>query len=100
MDKRLICWLLCLLLTGFLLPQAASAQDTDVCAADVAVQSGDTLSLIASRHLGDLAAYPSIVAATNAKAAVDASYATIENANFISVGWKLCNSSCGWRWQP
>lgn len=60
------------------------------CASDVIVQPGDTLSLIAGRALGNLAAYNAILTATNAKAAQDASYATIANANVLVVGWKLC----------
>lgn len=60
------------------------------CASDVFVQPGDTLSLIAGRTLGNLAAYNAILTATNAKAAQDASYATIANANVLVVGWKLC----------
>jgi len=60
------------------------------CASDVIVQPGDTLSLIAGRTLGNLAAYNAILTATNTKAAQDASYATIANANVLVVGWKLC----------
>ena len=69
---------------------AVSAQQRVECAADATVQPGDTLSLLAARLLGSAAAYPQIVAATNAKAAEDASYATITNASLLSVGWKLC----------
>ncbi|MEZ4661524.1 MAG: alpha/beta fold hydrolase [Caldilineaceae bacterium] len=69
---------------------AVRAQQAVDCASDAVVQPGDTLSLLAGRLLGNPAAYPQIVAATNAKAAVDSSYAAITNPSVISVGWKLC----------
>ena len=77
---------LLLLTTATPLPAQAPA----ACAADAVVQSGDTLSLLAARYYGNLAAYPQIVTATNAQAAVDRTYATIANANTLEVGWKLC----------
>jgi uncharacterized protein len=79
---------LALLLT--LLPVVASAQPGAACATDVIVQSGDSLSLLAGRHLGNLNAYNSIVEATNARSAADASYARITDPNTIAVGMKLC----------
>ena len=72
------------------LPQMTRAQDAEACAANVTVQLGDTLSLIAGAQLGDQLAYQSIIDATNAAASADSSYATIANPNQISVGWKLC----------
>lgn len=71
-------------------PLLAHAQSTPVCAADAIVQPGDTLSGIAARYYGNLAAYPQILTATNARAASDPSYATIANVNALVVGWKLC----------
>ncbi|HRW11197.1 MAG TPA: alpha/beta fold hydrolase, partial [Caldilineaceae bacterium] len=68
----------------------AQAQSTTTCAADVIVQAGDTLSGIAARQSGTPLSYQAIVAATNAKAAEDASYAPIDNPSLLSVGWKLC----------
>ena len=59
------------------------------------MQAGDTLSTIAGRTLGNAAAYDRIVAATNAAAAVDGSFATIESANRLAVGWKLCIPGSG-----
>jgi dienelactone hydrolase/LysM repeat protein len=73
-----------------LTPSAVQAQAGAVCAQDVVVRNGDTLSSIAAATLGDLSAYPRIVAATNARAAADGSYATISDAGRIQVGWKLC----------
>lgn len=82
-------WLSLLLLVALLLPAHVQAQST-ACAADVVIQAGDTLSALATRYYGDLMAYTAIVAATNAKAATDASYAKIADPGAISVGWKLC----------
>ncbi len=65
------------------------AQST-TCTADVIVQAGDSLASIAGRHFGDASAYTRIVAATNAQAARDPSYARIADAGLIQVGWKLC----------
>lgn len=86
--------LLTLLLGGTLVARPALAQTNALsatpCAATVTVQAGDTLSAIAARTLGNMAAYPRIVAATNAAAASDATFPTIANANQLIVGWKLC----------
>lgn len=68
----------------------ATAQTGITCAADVRVQPGDSLSKIAFERLGSFGAYPRIVAATNAAAEIDSSYATIASASRITVGWKLC----------
>lgn len=76
------------LAASFVLPAPAMAQAA--CAQTVTVQSGDTLSTIAGRTLGNAADYDRIVAATNAAAVVDDSFATIESANRLAIGWKLC----------
>lgn len=68
---------------------AQTTQSVD-CALTVQVQSGDTLSLLADRHLGSFAAYPAIVEATNAAAALDSSFAAIDNPALIRVGQNLC----------
>ncbi|MBX3015774.1 MAG: alpha/beta fold hydrolase [Caldilineaceae bacterium] len=75
---------------GLALCQAVRAQARTTCASTVIVQPGDTLSLIAGRQFGNQLTYQAIVAATNAQAAVDSSYATITNPNTLKVGWKLC----------
>lgn len=80
--------LLALLLT--LAPTAVLAQEEVVCESDVVVQADDWLSKIADKFYGDALAYPVIAEATNAKAAADASYATIANVDVIEIGWKLC----------
>lgn len=76
------------LLSSIALPAPAMAQVA--CAQTVTVQAGDTLSTIAGRTLGNVAAYDRIIAATNAAAATDDSFATIESANRLAIGWKLC----------
>jgi hypothetical protein len=66
------------------------AQNSGECISTVTVQPGDTLFLIAARHSGSQVNYQAIVAATNAKAAVDNTFTAIANPNVLSVGWKLC----------
>ena len=68
----------------------AAAQDVPECERSVVIVAGDSLSGLAGRYLGSSAAYDRIVAATNARAAVDDSYATIVNPALISVGWRVC----------
>jgi zinc metalloprotease ZmpB len=81
-----------LLLTLMLarVPGPMLAQTEITCGTDVLVQADDELSKIAAKFYDDLLAFPAIVEATNAKAAVDSSYATIEDADRIEPGWKLC----------
>ena len=82
------------LLAVLIMPPSALAQSPS-CAQVVTVQPGDTLSSIAGRTLGNAAAYDRIVAATNAAAASDSSFATIVNAGRLSIGWKLCIPASG-----
>jgi hypothetical protein len=53
------------------------------------VKDGDWLTRIAVEYLGDMQAYQAIIDATNAKAAVDSSFARITNTNQLEVGQKL-----------
>ena len=78
------------ILAAILAPVNANAQSTPVCAEDVIVNAGDTMGSISQRYLDSFLAYSRIVAATNAAAAIDDSYATIDNPNLVNVGWKLC----------
>lgn len=73
-----------------LLPVSMQAQASALCAQSVTVQAGDTLSSLARTYLGNLTAYPAIVEATNAAAAVDSRYAVIDNPGVIRIGWLLC----------
>ncbi len=77
------------LLNASFVPATLWAQSV-ACSESVIVQAGETLSVIAGRTLGNQQAYPQIVAATNAAAAIDPSYRRIDNPNLISAGWKLC----------
>jgi hypothetical protein len=59
------------------------------------VQRDDCLWKIAEKYLGNGAAYPTIVDATNRKAAEDDTFATIVNPGLIYLGWKLWIPSVG-----
>jgi dienelactone hydrolase/LysM repeat protein len=82
--------LLALALTLALLPVTGEAQSNTVCAQEVVVAQGDTLSSIARTYLGSVGAYPSIVTATNALALTDARFTRIDNPAVIRIGWRLC----------
>lgn len=82
--------MLALALVFSLASTSAFAQGDVVCESDVVVQAEDSLSSISEKLYGNLLAFPVIVEATNAKAAVDSSYATIDNPDVLEVGWKLC----------
>lgn len=71
------------------LPKQVQAQGA-ACEQDIVVQADDWLSKIADKVYGDILAFPAIVDATNAAAAEDSSYATIDNPDLIEPGWKLC----------
>ena len=53
------------------------------------VKLGDNLWTLAEKYLGSGPAYWAIVGASNAKNAVDSSFAHIENPSLIHPGWKL-----------
>ncbi|RMF03025.1 MAG: ABC transporter substrate-binding protein, partial [Chloroflexi bacterium] len=98
MKKTAIYFLNAVLLTALLVtlaPGHASAQGNMTCDQDVVVQADDWLSKIAEKVFGDVFAYPAIVEATNAAAAGDDSYATIDNPDLIEPGWKLCVPAAG-----
>jgi len=56
---------------------------------DYIVEQGDWLMGLAREIYGDASRAEDIFNATNAKAAVDSSYATISNPNILEVGWKI-----------
>jgi len=68
----------------------SAAQESVACENDYIVQEGDWLSKIADQVYGDYSLYPAIVLASNARAAVDASYAYIADPWLIEPDWKLC----------
>jgi len=53
------------------------------------VQADDWLSKLADKFYGDIFAYPAIVEGTNAMAAEDDSYTSIDNPDLIEIGQKL-----------
>ena len=73
-----------------LLVTPSLAQEPVMCESDYTIKAGDSLLNIAEEHYGDREAYKAIVDTTNAKAATDSSYATIDNPSIIQPGWKLC----------
>jgi sugar lactone lactonase YvrE len=87
--------LLLIALTGVLLigtlgvAQAAPRTQTEEGGQEYIVQADDWLSKIADKFYGDIFAYPTIVEATNAKAAEDDSFAVIDNPDLIEIGQKL-----------
>jgi hypothetical protein len=84
-----------IVLTGVLLigtlsvVQAAPPTQTEEDGQEYVVQADDWLSKIADKFYGDIFAYPTIVEATNAKAAEDDSFAVIDNPDIIEIGQKL-----------
>jgi heat shock protein HslJ len=83
--KRLCPLLTVVILVLSLTPALAQAPEGEA----YVVEAGDWLSKIAKRVFGDPMAYPAIVNATNAKAADDASFSTIDNPDRIFVGQQL-----------
>jgi molybdate transport system substrate-binding protein len=69
---------------------AAPPAQEITCADEYTVQADDWLSKIAEKLLGDVLAYPALVAATSQKHAADNSFAEVTNPDLIEVGWKLC----------
>ena len=78
-----------LLIGGLSLAQAAPPAQTEGDGQEYVVQADDWLSKIADKFYGDMLAYPTIVEATNAKAADDDSFTMIDNPDIIEIGQKL-----------
>jgi len=87
---KLITGMVALTLLALILPGLSVAQEPVECESDYTVQSGDWLAKIAEQHYGDYSLYPAIVLATNARSALDSSYATIADPWQLEPGWKLC----------
>jgi predicted esterase len=96
-HKWLIQYLLATLLAALILPNTAlpgtAWSQSTACARSIFVQEGETLTVIAAREFGNQQAYAQIVAATNAAATLDSTFARIENPNAIVAGSKLCMRS-------
>jgi peptide/nickel transport system substrate-binding protein len=89
MTKKLFNLLLVVTMLAIVVPNVAAAPPAQGNGQDYVVVKDDWLSKLADKYLGNQLAYPAIVALSNAKAATDKSYATIENPDVIEVGWKL-----------
>jgi dipeptidyl aminopeptidase/acylaminoacyl peptidase len=70
-------------------PRALLAQ-VGACAEEMVMQRGQTLATIAARTFGTQDGVADIIAATNAQAAVDARYTTIDDPDAVEAGWKIC----------
>jgi peptide/nickel transport system substrate-binding protein len=82
--------LLAVILLVCLLPMASVAGAAPLAQGEsYTVQADDSLWLVAEKYLGNGAAYPAIMDATNKKATEDATFATIVDAGLIQPGWKL-----------
>jgi hypothetical protein len=81
--------LLISVITVGIAPRSIHAQAA-ACVQEIVVQRGQTLTAIATRLLGTQDGVADIIAATNAQAAVDASYTTINDPNAVEAGWKIC----------
>lgn len=66
------------------------AAQAGACAEDYVVQADDSLSQIANKFYGNPQQFSTIVAATNAQAASNPTYALIDDPNLIVVGQTLC----------
>jgi dienelactone hydrolase len=95
MIRRISLILCTLVFLLSLLPAAAQAQSGVNCARDITIAAGDTLTELANTYLDDPLEFPRIIAATNAAAEVDDSYATISDEARIVIGWKLCIPGSG-----
>ncbi len=88
--NKVIAVLMVLAFTLTLLPVHTLAQEEVDCEEDVVAQTDDSQRKLADKFYGDVFAYQAIADATNAMAASDDSYATVEDVNVIEPGWKLC----------
>ena len=85
--KRFISLALVIVVLAVLVPVAAAAPLAQ--GEEYIVLAGDWLSKLADKYLGDPMAYPAIVLSTNKKYGEDATFAYIDDPDFIEPGWKL-----------
>jgi ribose transport system substrate-binding protein len=89
MTKKLLNLLLVISLLAILVPAVAAAPPAQDTGQDYVIVADDWLSKLADKYLGNVLAFPAIVALTNEKAAEDNTYAQITNPDRIEVGWKI-----------
>jgi iron(III) transport system substrate-binding protein len=87
--KTILGVLTTLLVVGFLASTITAAPLSQEEGTEYIVQADDWLSKLAEKFYGDVLAFPAIVEATNAQAAVDDSYTVIDNPDVIEIGQKL-----------
>ncbi|MCB0153502.1 MAG: LysM peptidoglycan-binding domain-containing protein [Anaerolineae bacterium] len=90
MNKNFYVYISIIFIALALPPTPLRAAPPAPCTDTYIVQGTDSLSKIADKFLGNLKAFPAIVAATNQQHATDQSYAQITNPDRIEAGWKLC----------
>lgn len=88
-GKMITCGVWVVLLIGLWTVAPVGAETPVPAGQDYVVKSGDTLALIARRFLGEASRFSEIVVVTNEKHAADSTYAHIQDAGAIEVGWKL-----------
>lgn len=88
MTKKIMIFLVTVILLISMLPTRILAQDPVQCQEEYTVQRGDWLSKIAEKYYGDILAYDLIVQANNLQSG-DA-YTDIDNPDLIEPGWTLC----------
>ena len=83
-----------LVLLGLLIPVSVGAQTSEQRSGLCARKSSYRLATLSPPSPAAISAprsrYGRLLAATNAAAALDSTYATIQDPNIISAGWKLC----------
>jgi peptide/nickel transport system substrate-binding protein len=89
MTKKLFYLVIVLAVQLALIPSVASAAPQGQGETVYTVQKDDNLWSVGEKYLGNGAAYPAIVAATNAKHGTDSSFARIDNPSLIQPGWKI-----------
>ncbi len=87
--KKLFSFLMILAMLAAFVPTAIAAPPEQEEGLEYTIALGDWLSKLADKYLGNVMAYPAIVAATNEKAAEDSSFVTITNPDLIEPGWKI-----------
>jgi ribose transport system substrate-binding protein len=89
MMKKLFSLIMVVAMLATSVSVALAAPPAQEEALEYIIATGDWLSKIADKYLGNPAAYPAIVDATNKKHAEDSTFAEIANPDLIYPGWKI-----------